>query len=161
MGFEDFTEMPVWKSAFRLLLRIYEVTKRFPTEERYGLVADLRRSANSSVHNIAEGFGRFEARDKARFYKIARGSAYEMISQILVSQALSYLREDDRADELIHIMQGVDQGTDRSDYQLGVAALGCAGVQAEGQGCTCFSFASAARRFALVRWVVPPPSPRP
>ena len=73
MGFEDFTQMPVWQLAFKLLVKIYEITKEFPAGERFGLVSDMRRSANSIVHNIAEGFGRYEARDKTRFYKISRG----------------------------------------------------------------------------------------
>jgi four helix bundle protein len=94
MAYQDFTEMPVWKLAFDLLLNIYNLSKTFPTDERFGLISDLRRSANSIVHNIAEGFGRFEAKDKTRFYKISRGSAYELISQILVAHALSYITDD-------------------------------------------------------------------
>jgi four helix bundle protein len=76
--------MPVWQEGFNLLLEIYRVSKGFPADERFGLTADIRRSANSIVHNIAEGFGRYESKDKTRFYKISRGSAYELISQILV-----------------------------------------------------------------------------
>lgn len=93
MAYEDFTEMPVWKAGFNLLLDVYKVTKSYPADERFGLTSDTRRSANSIVHNIAEGFGRFEAKDKTRFYKISRGSAYELMSQILVAQALSYTDE--------------------------------------------------------------------
>ena len=98
MAYEDFTEMPVWKAAFNLLLDIYKVTPNYPTDERFGLTSDTRRSANSIVHNIAEGFGRFEAKDKTRFYKVSRGSAYELMSQILVAQALSYIDELKRND---------------------------------------------------------------
>jgi four helix bundle protein len=93
MAYEDFTEMPVWKAGFNLLLNVYQITKSYPADERFGLTSDTRRSANSIVHNIAEGFGRYEAKDKTRFYKISRGSAYELISQILVAQALSYTNE--------------------------------------------------------------------
>lgn len=52
---------------------------------------DLRRSANSVVHNIAKGYGRFEPKDKTRFYKISRGSSYEVMSQLLVAKAQNYL----------------------------------------------------------------------
>jgi len=93
--------MPVWKSAFDLLLEIYKITKEFPEDEKFGLVSDMRRSANSIVHNIAEGFDRFESKDKTRFYKISRASSYELISQILVSYALSYIREETVKDKLI------------------------------------------------------------
>ncbi len=91
MVYRDFRDMPVWQKRFRLLLVVYESTKKYPADERFGLISDTRRSANSIVHNIAEGFGRFEARDKTRFYKISCGSAYELMSQILVGCALGYL----------------------------------------------------------------------
>ena len=100
MSYSDFTEMPVWKSAFQLLLKSYKITKAFPSDERYGLIADMRRAANSVVHNIAEGFGRFESRDKTRFYKISRGSSFEIISQILVASHLEYIRDDSVTNEL-------------------------------------------------------------
>ena len=93
MAYQDFTQFPVYKKAFDLLLKIYNVTKEYPVEERFGLTADTRRSANSVTHNIPEGYGRFENRDKSRFYKISRASAYEIISQILVAEALNYLKE--------------------------------------------------------------------
>lgn len=46
------------------------------------------------VHNLAEGYGRFEARDKTRFYKISRGSAFESMSQILVAESQNYLNSE-------------------------------------------------------------------
>jgi four helix bundle protein len=93
MAFSDFTQFSVWKKAFDLLLLIYRLTETFPAEERYGMVSDMRRAANSVAHNIAEGYGRYERRDKTRFYKISRGSAYELLSQLLVSNALGYLTD--------------------------------------------------------------------
>jgi four helix bundle protein len=93
MAYNDFTEMPVWQSAFELTLEIYTITKTFPTDERFGLTSDMRRAANSIAHNIAEGFGRFESRDKTRFYKISRGSAFELMSQVLISHGLHYIEE--------------------------------------------------------------------
>lgn len=85
--------MPVWQKALKLLIKIYKLTKNYPEEEKYGLVSDMRRAANSVTHNIAEGFGRYESRDKTRFYKISRGSSYEIISQLLVSIALNYINK--------------------------------------------------------------------
>ena len=83
MPFKDFSEMPVWQKAFDLVMEIYKITKTFPTEEKYGLVSDMRRAANSITNNISEGFGRYEKLDKTRFYKISRGSCYELINQSL------------------------------------------------------------------------------
>lgn len=101
MSVEDFTKTSVWQSAFKLLIRIYEITRYFPSEEKLGLVSDMRRAANSVVHNIAEGFGRSDAKDKTRFYEISRGSGYELISQLLVSHELRYLVNKAELNDLI------------------------------------------------------------
>lgn len=101
MAYRDFSEMPVWKKSFELLLRVYEITRKFPSDEKFGLVSDMRRAANSVVHNISEGYGRFESRDKTRFYKISRGSCYEIISQVMVAFALGYIAEKTEEERLI------------------------------------------------------------
>ena len=107
MSYQDFTKMSVWQQGFKLLLEIYKITKSFPSDERFGLTSDIRRAANSIVHNVAEGFGRFEAKDKTRFYKISRGSAYELMSQVLVSHALDYIPNAQHKDELIQKCQQI------------------------------------------------------
>jgi four helix bundle protein len=56
MAFRDFTSMPLWQKGLALLVKVYELTRSFPTEEKYGMVSDMRRSANSVIHNVAEGF---------------------------------------------------------------------------------------------------------
>jgi len=96
MGYKDFTEMAVWQKAFKLLLKVYEVTKTYPAEEKYCLISDMRRTANSVTNNISEGFGRYEKLDKTRFYKISRGSCYELVNQSLASQALGFLSDKDK-----------------------------------------------------------------
>jgi len=58
----------------------------------------MRRAANSITNNIAEGFGRYERLDKTRFYKISRGSCYELINQSLVSGALGFMPEIDKSE---------------------------------------------------------------
>lgn len=55
----------------------------------------MRRAANSIVHNVAEWFGRFEPKDKTRFYKISRGSSYELVSQSMTGSALVYCNKKD------------------------------------------------------------------
>jgi len=96
MGFKDFTQFSVWQKGFELVIDIYNLSKEFPSEEKFGITSDMRRAANSVVHNIAEGFGRFERKDKTRFYKIARGSAYEVMSQALTCEALGFLNVNDK-----------------------------------------------------------------
>ena len=96
MAFKDFTSMSVWQKAHDLLLEIYRLTDKFPDSEKFGMVSDMRRAANSVLHNISEGFGRFENKDKSRFYKISRGSAYELVSQSIASCSLLYIKVNDK-----------------------------------------------------------------
>jgi len=93
MSYKDFTEMPVWKNAFSLMLKVYKETKKFPSSERFGFVSDMRRAAQSVTNNISEGFGRYGKLDKTRSYKISRASCYELINQTLGSQELNYINE--------------------------------------------------------------------
>ena len=111
MAFRDFTSMPLWQKGLALLVKVYELTRSFPTEEKYGMVSDMRRSANSVIHNVAEGFGRFEKKDKTRFYKISRGSVYEIISQTFASQVLRYLTIEDKE----YLIRGYKEIIDEED----------------------------------------------
>lgn len=101
MEYPDFMNMSVWKKSIELLMKIYEVTKSFPSDERFGLISDMRRAVNSISHNFAEGFGRYEPRDKTRFYKISRGSGYELMSQSFASFKLGFISDRTTLDELI------------------------------------------------------------
>jgi four helix bundle protein len=101
MSYKDFTEMPVWKGALELLVRVYEITSEFPTEEKFGMTCDMHRAANSVTYNIAEGFGRFGNKDKTRFYKISRGSCFELMSQTIASNRLGFIKQEIVKEELL------------------------------------------------------------
>jgi four helix bundle protein len=77
--------------AFALCIAIYQATAQLPPEERFGLVAELRKTARSVVYNIAEGQRRSTRRDFARFLDIALGSSAELLTQLLLCEALSYI----------------------------------------------------------------------
>ena len=94
MAYRRFTEMPVWQSAHKLVLLVYRLTNAFPREEQYALTSQLRRAAVSVSSNIAEGFGRQQSRDKARFYYNARGSLCEVEDQSLIAQDLGFLSSE-------------------------------------------------------------------
>lgn len=80
-----------WQKSMQLVLVIYEVTITFPTEERYGLVAQMRRSAVSIPSNIAEGYRRGTRREYLRFLRIAFASGGELETQLILSVNLGYL----------------------------------------------------------------------
>lgn len=111
MGYNDFTEMPVWQKSFDVLIETYKKTKTYPPEEKFGLVSDMRRSANSIAHNIAECLGRFYPKEKNQLYRISRGSAYELISQYLVSIGLKYVSKE-QTNHLIEQLKGIIEELD-------------------------------------------------
>ena len=91
----DFRELKVWEKAHCLTLNIYQQTRAFPGEERFGVTAQVRRAVASIPTNIAEGCGRKSDREFARFMVIAAGSASETEYLLFLAKDLGYLKEDD------------------------------------------------------------------
>ena len=90
----DFKDLKVWHKAHRLVIDVYQHSRSFPADERFGLTAHLRKSATSVPSNIAEGCGREGERELARFLSIAAGSASESEYQLLLARDLGYLQPD-------------------------------------------------------------------
>ena len=86
----SFKDLVVWQKAHQFVLEISRFTQRFPVTERFGLSSQLRRAAVSVPANIAEGFPKRSASDKARFSNIAQGSLEESHYYLLLSQDLGY-----------------------------------------------------------------------
>jgi len=91
-GYQD---LECWQKAMDLVVDTYQVTKTFPSDERYGLVAQLRRAAVSVPSNIAEGRGRFGLGGFLYHLSVATGSLVEVETQFLISQRLNYLNQSD------------------------------------------------------------------
>ena len=89
---KNYKELKVWQRPYQLCLEIYKITKRFPNEEKYGLISQIRRAAVSVPSNIAEGYGRKTTPEYIRFLYIAYGSNCEMETQILLSRDLGYIK---------------------------------------------------------------------
>jgi len=90
---QDFRKLQLWRSAHTLTLDIYRLTKSFPTDERFGLIDQMRRASVSIESNLAEGTGRKCDADFARFVQMAFGSACELECQLLVARDLKLLDE--------------------------------------------------------------------
>jgi len=88
---QDFRKLNVWRKAHELTLAVYEVTRKFPGDERYGLTSQMRRCAASAAANICEGCGRNTGGDFARFLDIASGSASELEYHLLLARDLGYI----------------------------------------------------------------------
>jgi len=91
---QPFRKLLVWQNAHQLALGLYGITKSFPSDERYGLTSQIRRSAASICANLAEGCGRQTRRDFARFAYIALGSASELEYHLLMAADLGFLKPD-------------------------------------------------------------------
>ena len=95
---EDFKDLRVWAKAHELTLAVYQTTRAFPKEERYGLTSQLRRASGSIGANIAEGCGRRSDAEMRRFVQIARGSANEVEYHLLLAKDLNFLTADEHGD---------------------------------------------------------------
>ena len=80
-----FTDLIVWQKAMELVRAVYALSKAFPADERYALTDQIRRAAVSIPSNIAEGYGRSSNADYGHFLAIARGSLYEVMTQVQVA----------------------------------------------------------------------------
>jgi four helix bundle protein len=92
---KSYTDLDVWKKARELVKEVYLITRNFPKEELYGLTNQMRRAAVSVPSNIAEGHGRNTSKDSLQFFYIARGSLYELETQVFVSFDLEYIIQND------------------------------------------------------------------
>lgn len=93
MAYQKYTELDVWKKAREFASHIYLLTSKFPKEETYGLTSQIRRCAVSVPSNIAEGSGRQHQKETIQFLAIARGSLYELETQIYVSFDIGFISE--------------------------------------------------------------------
>lgn len=91
---KSYRDLDVWQKGMLLARQVYEATKTWPREEVYGLTNQVRRAVVSVPSNIAEGQGRGTPREFIHHLNIARGSLYEMETQLLLAQQLGYLAPD-------------------------------------------------------------------
>jgi four helix bundle protein len=94
-------KLDVWRDAMTLVEVIYRLTAAFPSDEKFGLTAQLRRAAVSVPSNIAEGAARTSRTEYVRFLSIARGSLAEIDTQIEIARRLGYLPSDRDIDETV------------------------------------------------------------
>lgn len=89
----SFEKLNVWKESIDLTKDIYLLTNQFPSEEKFGLVSQLRRASVSISSNIAEGTSRETNKDKAYFTTISYSSTMEVLNQLIFSKELEFISE--------------------------------------------------------------------
>jgi four helix bundle protein len=91
----NFEKLETWQKAIAFADLVYEITRNFPGDERFGLTNQMRRAAVSVSSNIAEGAARNSKNDYARFLEIAAGSLFEVVSQSFVGKRQGFLSQSD------------------------------------------------------------------
>ncbi len=109
----SYRDLIAWQKALELVTEIYRISKKFPNEELFGLMSQLRRAAISIPSNIAEGQGRLGRKEFQHFLGNARGSLWEVETQIIIARNLDYLSETEmngileRSAEVGRILNGL------------------------------------------------------
>ena len=90
----NYKELEIWKASINFCTPIYKITSKFPEEEKFGIISQLRRAAISVPSNIAEGSARSD-KDFIRFLEYSLGSYREIDTQLLVSINLEYIKYEE------------------------------------------------------------------
>ena len=90
-----FEKLDVWQESRLFIREVYEISKSFPDEERFGMTSQVRRASMSIAANIAEGSSRKTDKDKARFVNMAFSSAIEVLNYLIVSNDFGWIKEDE------------------------------------------------------------------
>lgn len=80
----SFEKLDVWKNARNFAVKIYKITEKYPKDEKFGIVSQLKRASVSISSNIAEGSSRFSLKDQIRFNEMEYGSALEIYCQLAI-----------------------------------------------------------------------------
>jgi four helix bundle protein len=112
-------DLDVFKMAHELVLRIYKITKKFPEEEKFGLISQMRRAVSSVPMNLMEGGHRLSSKEYRQFAGIANGSIGELKYHLLLSKDLHYISLDDygelrnTAEEVSKMLMGLIKSLSR------------------------------------------------
>ena len=90
----SFEKLEVWRESIKLSKEVYKITSKFPDEEKYGLISQIRRATNSIGANLAEGTSRISNKDKAHFTTMAYSSTMEVLNHLIISKELNFITNE-------------------------------------------------------------------
>ena len=90
----SFEKLEAWQHARRLSVWIYQITKKYPEEEKFGIISQMRRAAIAIASNLAEGTSRITSKDQCHFSTIAYSSTIELLNDLIISMDLQFLDEN-------------------------------------------------------------------
>lgn len=112
-----FKDLVVWQKAHQFVLKVYEESKSFPPEEKFGLTSQIRRASVSIGGNIAEGFKKRHRKDKIKFYSISQTSLEEVRYYIILANDLKFWNQpnlENELDEIGRMLEGLIQSIQNS-----------------------------------------------
>lgn len=98
-------DLDVWKQSIDLVLKIYKICNEIPNDEKFGLIAQIKRSVISIPSNIAEGAGRSSTKEFVRFLDIANGSLSELETQLIIVSKLEFAKSEEVLEEEIIVIR--------------------------------------------------------
>ena len=101
MKWKSFRNLIVWQKSMDLAAEVYRLVKLLPASEGFGLISQMQRAAISIPSNIAEGFGRYNPKEFARFLFIANGSRAELQTQLLLCERIGFLTREQTRPSLL------------------------------------------------------------
>lgn len=89
----NFEKLEIWKLSIDLTIDVYKLCESMPSDEKFGMVSQIKRATTSISANIAEGMSR-EGKDRLRFIQVAFGSSIEVLNFLIIIQKLNFISED-------------------------------------------------------------------
>jgi four helix bundle protein len=123
MSIKNFEDLECWKACTEVRREISKLLKRYPSDEKYLLIQDMRRASRSATHNIAEGYGRFHYKENRQFCRQSKGSLYELLDQLIASkddQIITneeYIEVKTKIDKAIIILNGYIKYLTKADSE--------------------------------------------
>jgi four helix bundle protein len=101
----EYKNLAIWQKSMDLAMQVYDITEKFPSNETYGLASQMQRAAVSIPSNIAEGYGRKSDKEFYYFLHIARGSMYELQTQLYIAAGRDYVSDEN----VFHINEMIEE----------------------------------------------------
>ncbi|CAM3818332.1 four helix bundle protein [Flavobacterium cucumis] len=100
----SYKDLLIWKKGIIIVVKVYQLTKAFPSEELYALTSQIKRASVSIPSNIAEGYGRNTDKSFSHFIDISRGSLCELETQLIIAKELGFIVNFELYNEILELI---------------------------------------------------------
>lgn len=108
---KTYKDLLIWKKGITIVRLVYQLVKTFPLQEIYAITNQLKRASVSIPSNIAEGYGRNSDKSFSYFLDIARGSLFEMETQLIISKELGFITNFELFEEVLSPIEELSKMT--------------------------------------------------